>query len=386
MHNLASLWHPLCARGLILAALTALAGPALAVPSQRTFVASYGSDASPNCALLAPCRSFNAAIAQTSAGGEVVILDTAGYGPMTINKSIKIIGPSGVYGGISVTGGANPTTGVVINAGASDIITLRGLDIAGVPQLAGPFPLHGIDIQSALAVHIEKTSVSNFTQDASECIRFSTGAQNALFLVDSFLRECATGVRINGTSPGANFPVATIDNTHIEAGFNTQSGTVIVGVNATGNYEAVIRKSLITAGLVGVAAAQTTVTDVPSLTIIDSQITFMGTAGIRTGPGPGPAQSGPLRVNLQHSAINHSLAAVKNGYGTVRMTDNVISNNTHGLVNCGSDQYWGPSYGTDSTGASAVNYGSNFLIDLGNPGAGAIGCAGYNSPGKFIAQ
>ena len=386
MHNLATVWHPLCARGLILAALTALAGPALAAPSQRTFVASYGSDASANCALLAPCRSFNAAIAQTSAGGEVVILDTAGYGPMTINKSIKIIGPSGVYGGISVTGGANPTTGVVINAGASDIITLRGLDISGVPGVAGPFPLHGIDIQSALVVHIEKTSVSNFTQDASECIRLSSAQQNALFVVDSFLRECATGVHINGTSPGASFPVATIDNTHIEAGNNTQTGTTIIGVNATGNYQVNIRKSLITAGLVGVAAAQTTVTDVPSISIIDSQITFMGTAGIRTGPGPGPAQSGPLRVNVQRSAINNSLAAVKNGYGTVRMTDNVISNNTHGLVNCGSDQYWGPSYGTDSTGASAVNYGSNFLIDLGNPGAGAIGCAGYNSPGKFVAQ
>jgi hypothetical protein len=235
-------------------------------------------------------------------------------------------------------------------------------------------------------VHIEKTSVSNFTQDASECVRVSTAQTIVLFLVDGFLRECATGVHINGTAPGASYPVATLDNTHIESGYNTQSGTVIVGVNATGNYQVNIRKSLITAGLVGVAASQATVTDFPSITIIDSQITFMGTAGIRTGPGPGSAQSGPLRVNVQRSAINNSLAAVKNGYGTVRMTDNVISSNTHGLVNCGSDQYWGPSYGTDSTGASAVNYGSNFLIDLGNPGAGAIGCVGYNSPGKFIAQ
>ena len=58
--------------------------------------------------------------------------------------------------------------------------------------------------------------------------------------------------------------------------------------------------------------------------------------------------------------INNSLAAVKNGYGTVRRTDKVISSNTHGLVNCGSDQF-------------------------GNPGA-AIGCAGYNSPGKIVAQ
>ena len=87
-----------------------LAGPSLAA-SQRTFVASYGSDLNPNCNLTLPCRSFNAAIAQTSGGGEVVILDTAGYGPMVINKAIKIIGPSGVYGGISVQGGASAITG-----------------------------------------------------------------------------------------------------------------------------------------------------------------------------------------------------------------------------------------------------------------------------------
>ena len=41
----------------------------------------------------------------------------------SINKSIKVIGPSGVYGGISVLGGgANPTTGIVINAAATDVI------------------------------------------------------------------------------------------------------------------------------------------------------------------------------------------------------------------------------------------------------------------------
>ena len=58
--------------------------------SQRTFVASFGVDVGTR-ALLAPCRSFNFAISQTNPGGEVVILDTAGYGGMTINKSIKIM-------------------------------------------------------------------------------------------------------------------------------------------------------------------------------------------------------------------------------------------------------------------------------------------------------
>ncbi len=110
--------------------------------AQRTFVASFGltTNTAFNCSLAKPCRAFNEAISVTSPGGEVVILDTAGYGPMTITQSIKIIGPSGVYGGISVLGaGSGITTGIVINAGSYDVITLRGLDIAGVPG-APPLP------------------------------------------------------------------------------------------------------------------------------------------------------------------------------------------------------------------------------------------------------
>jgi hypothetical protein len=48
--------------------------PALAT-AQRTFVASYGSDANP-CSMGQPCRTFAAAIAQ--AGGDAVALDSAG--------------------------------------------------------------------------------------------------------------------------------------------------------------------------------------------------------------------------------------------------------------------------------------------------------------------
>jgi hypothetical protein len=137
------------------ACIALLASSAAYGSAQRTFVASTGSDASPTCSLAAPCRSFNAAIVQTSLGGEVVILDTAGYGPMTINKAITVIGPSGIYGGISVLGAGAAVTGVTINAPASDTVKLRGLDIVGVPGGA-PLPLHGIDIQNAGVVYIQK--------------------------------------------------------------------------------------------------------------------------------------------------------------------------------------------------------------------------------------
>jgi len=86
------------ASAMLLCGLPLAATPAFGA-SQRTFVASTGVDlGNLTCSLALPCRTFNTAIANTLAGGEVVILDTAGYGPMTIDKSIKIIGPSGVYG------------------------------------------------------------------------------------------------------------------------------------------------------------------------------------------------------------------------------------------------------------------------------------------------
>ena len=92
------------------------------------------------------------------------------------------------------------------------------------------------------------------------------------------------------------------------------------------------------------------------MTIVDSQLTLMGTAAIQTGPGPGTPNLGLLRLNVQRTTINNSLAAAKNFYGTIRLADNVVSNVTHLWVNCGSDQFWSPSYGTDSTGASPVLY------------------------------
>lgn len=229
--------------------LLVAAGTAIAAPSQRTFVASYGSDANPNCALLLPCRSFNAAIAQTNPGGEVVILDTAGYGPMIINKSIKVIGPSGVYGGISVVAGAAITTGIVINAGNGDDITLRGLDISGVlpPGAVPPFPNIGIDIQNAGAVHIEKSSIGNFTQDTSACINVNVANTTRVYLIDSFLRECNTSIYANSSVPVAgNRPSVIVDNTRIERGQNTGgTGGLTRGIFMQGFLDVSLRNSMI---------------------------------------------------------------------------------------------------------------------------------------------
>src|SRR5207302_10677152 len=108
----------------------AAALPAAAVP--RVFVSGLGNDANPG-SLTSPKRSFTSALTVTDAGGEIIVLDSAGYGPVTINKSVSIISPTGVYAGITVTSG----NGVTVSAGASDVVILRGLTINGLPGFNG---------------------------------------------------------------------------------------------------------------------------------------------------------------------------------------------------------------------------------------------------------
>jgi len=63
----------------------------------------------------ATCRGFARAITQTNAGGKVIVLDSARYGPVTITKSISLIAPAGIYAGITVFSG----DGVTVNAPAT---------------------------------------------------------------------------------------------------------------------------------------------------------------------------------------------------------------------------------------------------------------------------
>src|SRR6266446_6939880 len=94
--------------------LIALAAALPALANPRTFVSGLGSDSNPGT-LASPKRTFASALTVTDAGGEIVVLDAAGYGPVTINKSVSIISPPGVYAGINVPD-AN-SDGITVNAG-----------------------------------------------------------------------------------------------------------------------------------------------------------------------------------------------------------------------------------------------------------------------------
>jgi hypothetical protein len=119
----------------------------------RTWVSGVGDDVNP-CSRTAPCKTFAGAISKTAVAGEINCLDSAGFGAVTITKSISII-CNGVIGGILSAG----TNGVIINALASDKVVLKGLDINGANT-----GLNGIRVLSAGAVTIEDVTIANTTQ------------------------------------------------------------------------------------------------------------------------------------------------------------------------------------------------------------------------------
>ena len=56
-----------------------------------------------NCAsILTPCQTLAGAAAQVAVGGEVIILNSGDYGPVTITRALTIEAPPGVLGFIQV--------------------------------------------------------------------------------------------------------------------------------------------------------------------------------------------------------------------------------------------------------------------------------------------
>src|SRR5687767_9358412 len=73
-------------------AIVILAGTQAAwAQATRTWVSGVGDDVNP-CSRTAPCKTFAGAISKTANGGEINVIDSGGFGAVTITKSITIDG------------------------------------------------------------------------------------------------------------------------------------------------------------------------------------------------------------------------------------------------------------------------------------------------------
>jgi hypothetical protein len=182
-----------------------LATPAIAQPV-RTFVSSSGNDTNP-CTLSAPCRNFGAAINAVANGGEVVALDSAGYGPVTITKPVSVIAAPGIHAAIAPTTG----TAIEVNAAASDVVVLRGL------YLNSQGASYGIQFLNGDTLHVERCVINRFTFAGVAQSDLGVPQTGGIHLIvsDTLLSENGTGVFV---VPTVNTVYSSLSGTRFESG------------------------------------------------------------------------------------------------------------------------------------------------------------------------
>ena len=164
----------------------------------RAFVSSTGNDANAatNCAQTAPCRTFAGAFPTVTPGGELIALDTAGYGPLTnINKAITIATVPGATAFVVVASGTN---GFTVNAAASDMVRIRNINFNG----SGAANTTGVRHNSGRLV-VRDSTFQQLTIGVDNFARMD--------LIDSDLHLNGTAVNCTGAgSPNLTPPPATI--------------------------------------------------------------------------------------------------------------------------------------------------------------------------------
>ena len=262
------------------------------------------------------------AIANTKMGGEVIALDSAGYGPVTITQAVTITAPGGVYAGVSVATG----DGITINAPGAEV-TLRGLAITGIGGLSG------VHFTSGALLRVEACEISGFMAASNGAIKVDA-PDSKLYVSDAIIRDSEDGI-IVAAQPDVLKVVGTVSRSRIEN--NARDGilpsgaalfviedSVIVGslydvdvdvnkmVSSTASVN--ISRTLLSHGEYGVFVEPSAAGSIASVSVLDSTISEQVSFGVIAYPlcNTCAATAYVTRTQLNHNsngvmaeALNH---------------------------------------------------------------------------------
>ena len=183
----------------------------------RTWVSGVGDDANP-CSRTAPCKTFAGAISKTAAGGEISVLDPGGFGAVTITKAITING-DGTLAGIL----ASLTNGVIVNAGANDVVTLRNISINGAGN-----GTNGIRFLAGRHLKVESCAINGFLTHGIDMVHTGVGAGELSVLNSTFTNIGTVAIRVAAT---AGTPSVAVDHVRIQRaslGLDVLQGTASI--------------------------------------------------------------------------------------------------------------------------------------------------------------
>lgn len=333
-------------------ALAAVAPDATAIP--RTFVASFGSDTNP-CSLSAPCRGFTVALAATDVGGEIVVLDSAGYGAVAIGKSVSILVPAGIYAGVSVLSG----DGITIN-GASIKVVLKGLTVNGQPgsvhgirfvqgarltvggcQIAG-MGGNGIRVEGAGTVLVTRTSIRGSAQEGI----FVNAAANVSVVRSRIQSSGGDGVVMGGGAAGTVTRTLVSDSgLYGIVASQSASGTTRIAIDGTVITDNDVGPGIYAEGIGAGAIAQIDLTN----SLVTRNFNGVYVFSQSTGTAAVSVTSSAIVENLQ-VGITTATNTLNLGTTTLRASRNgVFRNPVAGLL--------------QSSGSSLFTSGRNYVRD-----------------------
>lgn len=299
---------------LAVAFATLFAGEATAL-SNRTFVSGKGLDTNP-CTLTEPCRSFAQALTQTNAKGEIAVLDTAGYGPVTINKSISIVNQDGAEAGIT---GAATGPGILIDAGASDIVNLRGLILTGGGSSGGVN--NGIESRKVGVLTISNCTIRGFGRHGIALFQETARA----IVSDTLVQN--NGLLTNGSGivhAPAISSLLVAERVQVSSHhFDSTAGIIVTANNTpdTETLEAVISNSTIFDNARGISAEGFSQRAVPRVTVTDTKIVGNASRGIFVQTAGVFLANSTLSGNAQGFFISQTSQSRLNTFGNNNIVD-----------------------------------------------------------------
>jgi hypothetical protein len=289
-------------------ALFAMGATDARAAAQRTFVASYGLPANTafNCSVVNPCRAFSEAIGVTVPGGEIIVLDSAAYGAVTIAQPVSIVAPAGIYAGISVFSG----TGIVVNAGSGTVV-LSGLTINGLGGATG------IDFQSGSTLRIDRTVVSGFGAVGNFGVKASLGATATLVIQDGVFAANDQGV---AAATSAGLLAVEIDRTRFigntyGAVLRENVAGVVTGSSFSGSYMGALAQPIVSGSS-------------NKLTFRDCTFST-NQHGIVTGGFPGT--TGVVQVTDSEVSENTTVGVIAQAQSTVTLSNTTVTRNATGV-------------------------------------------------------
>jgi hypothetical protein len=279
-------------------------------PASRTFVsASTGSDSN-TCMRAAPCLTFAAALKNTSAGGEIDVLDPGDFGPLTLTGSMTIDG-GGLVAGVGVVPG---TSGITINAGDNDVINLRGLVFDGYGETGAS----GVAFNSGSRLQIEHCTFQGFDTAG---IAFTPGAGSAttaqMFVENSTIVGNAGGVLVKPTEGIA--AAVTLVAVHIDQ--NSGSGLMADGTSGSGPIQVAIGDSSASSNASNGIAATSGEASV-AVDAIRTTIAANGLAGVQSQGGSASVTVGSSQIRSNATGLQSIGGGVLRSYANNQVTGN----------------------------------------------------------------